>query len=619
VLTRCKSICLSTLLLVATLLAALTVAEAAPPTVETALEAVGGLPFDEFVDECYRQIMLRDPDTVWSYGLQSYYGLERFAEWTDLSAEAFAETCRLDTALLDILRTYDRSNLSSEQQLEYDTHEWFFEDRIRLHAFPYWDYAMGPSTYGAHMLALELLSLLPIDSVQDAEDYIARLRGMTAWMDQLIALFRAREAADVLPTQLAIDTTLSELDDTFPQIAGASLSGTLGAYTTFVERLNGVDGLEASARTALLSDARDALATSLIPAYRSYRDYISTLDGRGGRVGVYEYGQGAEYYEAMLAHHVTKSITPGEILALGEREVARLQSEMRAFATDILGWPSNLSMRELDQRITAANVPVLQGYELLEEYQRHVDEATEKLDRVFDVFPESSLVITVELDGPPAYYREPPIDRSGPGEIPTSLVNLVSFTAYDEPVLMHHEGNPGHHFQLALQRDLDLSILRRDRMGNYYTRHPTFQAFSEGWALYGETLAVVMGVYDDDPIGAICQKRLELVRLARLTADVGLNTLAWTWDEAAAYLTETTGRTLRTTESIRYDSYPGQACAYDMGYLTFLELRQRAMDELGDAFDLKEFHRVILLNGAIPLVVLESVVDDWLAEKAAAN
>jgi len=590
------------------------IAEAAIP-VDEAIASLRGLPFDAFVETSYRHLVLRDPDTLWGMALASEYGLERYDQWADLSSEAFAETGRLEAAILDILREVDIDALTDAQRITFEAYNWLLEDRIARSGFPFWDFPIGPLSYGVQNLALELLQGLPIDSIEHAADYVARLREVDRWMDHLLTALRAREAHGVVPTQLAIDLALAELDETFPpESEGGCDPEALGVYVSFVERLDQLQGLDEGSSAAFLNDARDAIEASLIPAYRSLRSYVSSLDGRAGPVGVFGVDRGVEYYQILLQHHVTKAITPEEIFQLGEREVARLQEEMRAFATGVLGWPSGLTMAALDRRLTTANVPVLEGIPLLEEYDRLIAAAHEKLGTAFDVLPESPLVITVDRSGPPAYYREPPIDKSGPGQIVTSLVSIVPYTAYDEPVLMHHEGVPGHHLQLALARDLDLPRFRRDLIGSVYTRHPTFQAFVEGWALYAERLAAEIGLYEEDPIGFLCRLRLELVRAARLVVDVGLNALGWTWSEAAKYLAEATGRTESTMTSIRYASYPGQACAYNVGFFTFLELRERAVEALGDAFDLKEFHHVVLMNGAIPLGLLEKIVDTWIAE-----
>jgi len=592
---------------------------AALPPIDAAIAAVDGLSFDEFLDEAYRQIMLRDPDTVWSCGLQDEYGLTSFAEWTDLSLEAFDEACRLDLVLLEELRAHDRASLTPEQRLEYDVHEWFLEDRIRQHDAPYWYQPIGPYSYGPVGLAFDLLACLPIDSVSRGEDYVTRLHGFSSWMDGLVETLRAREGSGVLPIQLAIEMTLAELDDLLQPIPDSTLAARLTPYTSFVRRLTEIEGLQGDTRTRLLSEARDAIVASVLPGLRTYREYVAGLDGRAGGVGVLGYENGSTYYDALCEHFVMRQMAPEEILEIADREVARMQSEIRRRAVDEFGWPADLSLEEIDARITTANQPILEGADLLELYQALVDRATERLDRVFEIFPESELVISVDPDGPPAAYIEPPIDKSRPGQIPTNLMNFVPYSAYDEPALMHHEGNPGHHYQLALMRDMDLSILRRDRLGHYYTRHPTFQGFTEGWALYAQALGHEMGLYEDDRVGDICELRLRLVQLARTRADIGLNVLGWTWEEAADYLFEATGRRVGATESLRYDAYPAQAVGYGMGYLTFCEMRRLAEETLGDRFDLKEFHRVILEHGAIPFEILERLVDDWIAGKPASS
>jgi len=588
---------------------------AAPSPVDEVLASIEGLSFDDFVNACYREIMLRDPDTLWSAGIADAFGLERFDEWTDLSLEAVEETQRLDLALLEKLQSFDRASLSSLQQLEYDAHEWYLEDRIRFHAFPYWDLAaIGPSSYGVHNQAIDLLVLLPIETVEDAEDYVARLEGTSTWMEQLIAAMQLREDAGAVPTEIAISFTLSGLDSWLVDAPAMTLATQLDVYTTFSERLRTVDGLGSSERIELLQSAKEAIASSLIPAFRSFRDYVATLANHPGAAGVADHDQHEAYYDALLQHHTTLQISPADVVSMAEAEIARLQEEMRSMGAASFGWPETISMADLDGRLTAINVPVLQGNDLRVEYERLIAEATAAMPTVFELLPPYDVVVVVELDGAPAYYREGAVGTSDPGKMPTSLVNVVPFMAYDEPVLMHHETNPGHHYQLSLERDLELSLLRRYKTTNYAFRHPVFQAFIEGWALYSEPLAHEMGLYDEDPVGALCQKRLELVRTARVIADVGMNDLGWSWDDAAAYIYETTGRAESATGILRYDVYPAQSCAYTIGYLTFLNLRRQAEEELGDAFDLKGFHRVLVEQGNLPMSTVERLVEAWIEE-----
>lgn len=612
----CSSISIACIMSLPGFAAAQSEAAAAPPSAQSEAAAVS---LREFVDASYAELIRRDPDSLWASSVAAAYGIEGFSEWTEISLEEVEARAALARGMLEDLRAYEVGTLSQGERIVFDAYEWFLQDLIARAEYPYWDYMIGMSSYGVHNLALELAAELPIEDEASARAYIRRIEGIDEWMAQLIDVYRAREASGVIPTEYAIEMTLAELDELFPPgDAGEVIARSLPVYTSFVDRLAGVATVSGNDRVRFQNELIAAIAAHLVPAYRTLRDYVASLAGRGTAVGVMEYVDAAEYYRYFLAHHITKPMAPEQVHAIGLREVARLQQEMRAYACDVLGWPAGMTMDALEARITQQNQPILQGEALLAEYQSYVDEVEPLLPAYFGTLPESELVITVDPDGPAAYYREPPIDKSGPGQIVTSLFNMTPYTAYDEPVLMHHEGIPGHHFQIALSRDLDLPDFQRDliMLGNVYFRHPLFQAYVEGWALYAERLAAEMGVYQDDPLGGLCQKRLELARLVRLVTDTGLNAMGWTWAEAQSYSREATGRSEPASRQMHYDGYPGQV-TIGIGYVLLLELRQRAMDELGDAFDIRAFHDAILVHGAVPFSTLEWIVDEWIAETLA--
>ena len=568
----------------------------------------------EFVDTSYAELIRYDPDSLWAWGVAEDYGVNDFSVWSEVSLEAVKTCAVLAGEILDELRTYEKESLTRPERIVFDAYAWFLEDYLQRANYPYWDYVIGLSSYGVHNIAFDVMVELSIDDEARAEAYVRRIEGIDEWMDQLIDVYRAREASGVIPTEYAIEMTLMDLDNAFPpDEAGGVDPRSLAVFTSFADRLSEVESLTSTDRRRLQDEAIAAIEANLIPAYRAFRDYVASLNGRGTAVGVIGYEGATEYYEYLLAHHVTKPMTPEEVHAIGKREVQRLQEEMHEYATDVLGWAEGMTMAELEARIVQENQPILQGDELLAEYRAYVDEVASLLPVYFGTLPESELVITVDLDGPPAYYQEPPIDKSGPGEIVTSLFNMVPFTAYDEPVLMHHEGIPGHHFQIAMSRDLDLPDFQRDLISNVYFRHPLFQAYTEGWALYAERLAAEMGVYKNDPLGGLCQKRLELARLVRLVTDTGLNAMGWTWSEAQEYSRDATGRVETSTRQIHYDGYPGQV-TIGMGYVILRDLRQRAMDELEDAFDIRAFHDAVLLHGAVPFSTLEWIVDEWIED-----
>jgi uncharacterized protein (DUF885 family) len=223
------------------------------------------------------------------------------------------------------------------------------------------------------------------------------------------------------------------------------------------------------------------------------------------------------------------------------------------------------------------------------------------------------VVVRYDPAAPPAYYQEPPRDGSGPGQMVANLANSAQFIFYNPPVLVHHETIPGHHVQFALAQELDLPTrFQRDLIFNVYRQHLPFEAYTEGWALYAEELAWEMGLYEDDPLNNLGRLRLRLHRTARLVVDTGIHAKGWTLREAIDYLEEATGASYNQNRLAQIVAVPGQACGYNIGMLNILELRQRAMEQLGDEFDIKAFHNVILGHGPMPLQILERIVDDWI-------
>ena len=261
-------------------------------------------------------------------------------------------------------------------------------------------------------------------------------------------------------------------------------------------------------------------------------------------------------------------------------------------------------MAELEERLAADGDP-LEGEALLAEYERLIAKAEKAADSFFDLLPQAELIIQPEPFGSGiGYYLPPPLDGSGPGRFYTNLD--IPILGHIIPTFIFHETVPGHHLQGALARELDLPTFRREIELNGY---------AEGWAVYAEFLAREMGLYENDPLGNLGRLGFELSRAARLVIDTGIHAEGWTRQEAAAYYEEATGRPSSPSSMHRYIILPGQGCGYTIGLLKILDLRQQAMDRLGDEFDIKEFHDVILGNGPLPLEILERVVDDWIAAK----
>jgi uncharacterized protein (DUF885 family) len=268
---------------------------------------------------------------------------------------------------------------------------------------------------------------------------------------------------------------------------------------------------------------------------------------------------------------------------------------------DELGYPQDAGLPVLIGRVVQDS-GTLYGDDVAAGYEAIIAAAGEKVGLAFDLRPTAEVVVQAGPAGD--YYNPPAVDGSRPGVFYARVTG--STERFAMPTLAYHETIPGHHYQIAIAQELPLPLLRKD-LG--------FMAYTEGWALYAEQLAYEIGLYQDDPYGNIGRLQAEAFRAARLVVDTGLHAKKWSYDRAVEFMIENTGlpRDMVETEVARYIVWPGQATAYKIGMLKILELRQRAMDALGDRFDLKAFHNIVLSNGSLPLGILDRVVDDWIA------
>ena len=274
---------------------------------------------------------------------------------------------------------------------------------------------------------------------------------------------------------------------------------------------------------------------------------------------------------------------------------------------DQLGYPQDETLQELYDRV-AVDGGIIPAADVLATYEGLIDFADQNLDQAFDVFPAADVVVIPDDFG--GYYIGPSFDGTRPGAFYAGTMNDEPW--FGMPTLTYHESLPGHHMQIALAMEQEDVPAFRKLVG--------VTAFIEGWGLYAERLAYELGWYGNDIYGNLGRLRLEALRAARLVVDTGIHSLGWSFDQAAQFNAENVGSSLGSSQGAagRYSVIPGQATAYMIGMLKILEVRQRAMDELGAQFDLKEFHRVVLTNGSMPLAVLDSVVDRYIAETLAA-
>jgi len=591
-----------TLVLLASLFLGGTVAAAAepsfspswsPPSAFEVAEALEGLSFDAFVETAYRLYLMRFPEMLTHLGLADAFGL-RHDRLNDYSRAYLEETNSIEREILDRLLAFDREALSPEDRITFDAACWYWDDLVRGQPFADYDHPITHYTFTSLDWALYdlLTEVHPLASVSNVEDYVVRLFGVDEQFDGIIDRMEERAEAGIVVPRIMIDWALSELRGLAYATAGRH-----PFYTTLEEGFQSI-GATDEERERLLEAAERALADEVIPAYRRLlRAVESKRSEAPTEIGFGQYPNGDAFYAYALRHQNQTDLTAEEIHAMGLREVDRVRGEIEAAALAI-GIPAGTSLPEI-YREAASRGGTLRGSAILAEYERLVGEATDRVASVFVRLPVAEVIVVPDPIG--GYYRPAPLDGSRPGEF--AAATQGEQPRYRMPTLAYHEAIPGHHLQIALAQELDLPLLRRAE---------AFLGYTEGWALYAERLAWEFGWYDEDPCGNIGRLSDEMMRAVRLVVDTGIHVLGWTFGEAVAYFAEHTGQSTGASQYniLRYAAWPGQSTAYMIGLLTILDLRDRVRAAEGDAFNLAEFHDVILRNGSLPLSVLVRVVTE---------
>ena len=369
----------------------------------------------------------------------------------------------------------------------------------------------------------------------------------------------------------------------------------------------------------LLTDLSAAILSSVKPAFEEVLDFMeSNYENSNVHHGVWSLPNGEAFYAARLRSYTTTNYTAEEIHQIGLLEVERIGGRMKEISSE-LGYAVDKSvgamMNDLNENSDFLYADTPDRKEIvIADYNKMVREAEEAVKPYFNKFPSSPVEVRAvpeysEKTAAGGYYQSPSLDGSRPGGFYANLYDIKQTPTFGMRTLTFHEAVPGHHFQIALNlENSDLSFYRRF---GYRT-----SAFTEGWALYSEQLAVEIGMTNSlyDELGVL---QSEMFRANRLVVDTGIHHKRWTREEAMTYMKETTGMsdTEVRVEIERYIVWPGQATSYKMGMLKILELRKRAQEALGANFDLKNFHSIVLDQGIVPLFVLEGLIDDWIQEE----
>jgi uncharacterized protein (DUF885 family) len=506
---------------------------------------------------------------------------------------------------LDALTSFVPDTLNAVQRTSSAIVEWSLKDALANAPFARQRFIFS-QIFGLQVGLVSFLTAShPLRSAHDADNYIARLKRLSACLDEGIAEARAAEDAGVIPPTFIIERTIEQID---------GLTGMAPAenvlVATFVAQLRKLPDIPAARIDAFAAAATDVVRESILPAFSRVRGLLAAqLPRATTAAGAWALPQGEAYYAQALKSATGTTLSADEIHAIGLREVTRIESEMDE-VLERLG----LSGGSVAARITQLNgrFDYTAGPDpratILAEVQAVMDDAARRARDTFNVVPSAGAIVQREPafseKSCAAHYQTPAADGSRPGiywiplpeldpQAPWLGIGLKS-TAY-------HEAIPGHHFQLALEAESTTLP--------YFRKHGAFgynPAFCEGWALYSERLCAESGWYGDDLTGYAGYLQMQLFRARRLVADTGLHARRWTREQAIDY-------GLPASEVERYVTWPGQACSYMIGQLRIIELRERAKARLGERFSIKNFHDLVLAGGTMPLAVLAREVDGGLA------
>jgi uncharacterized protein (DUF885 family) len=450
-----------------------------------------------------------------------------------------------------------------------------------------------------------------LDSVDDVRDYIARLTAIGPMMDGIRAKLMADAALGLaLPPAIAAGA-LTYLDGfTAPAPADHVLA------THLLDRMRGIDTMSDGERLRFLSQAEEQIAEVVYPGYRALAAALRSLSDRVPEGdGIWAQPGGAAYYADLVRFMGDTDLSPEQIHALGLAEVERITAEMDAllisqgYTDGTVG--GRMAALGAEPRFLYADDEASRA-QLLTDLNAQIEQIMALVPQYYGSIPTQAVQVrripVHTQDGAPGgYYTSPSLDGARPGIYWINLRDMAAWPSFSLPTLTYHEAVPGHHFQIALNlAQEELPFLRRNA---------PFNAYVEGWALYSERMAWEMGLYAEDPFGDLGRLQDELFRAVRLVVDTGLHQDRWSREQAIEYMASATGAHMSEVEPEieRYMAWPAQALGYKLGMLRLLDLRAAAEESLGSAFDIRAFHDTVLLEGAMPLAVLEQRVREWVA------
>ena len=568
-------------------------------------------------------IIRRAPEWSTQLGLDESIGGRAYSrKLSDYSVSANTSAYDLNRRLLSELETVDRTKLDQAAAVTYDIllNAYSLAERQNRHRIGTASLLGASAPYAINQLfgpQIDLPRLFVsqhvVATADDVSDFLERLQHFDSALDGLgeAVLFDAERG--FVPPKFVLEAVAKSARQFTSEPPATHV-----IVTSFATQLESNGTVTPAAKVEAIESATNVIARQVYPAYRRLADLVeSVIPMAGEDAGLWRVKGGDQLYQIALDNYGASGLTAEEIYQIGLQDVSRIEDEMDAVLRR-LGY----KVGAVGERLVAiANEPggmapnTSEGKsDLLQDLREYVSEVMQVAPRWFGTIPPQDLHVQripsyEEDSAPPAYYLPPPLDGSRPGVFYINLKDTRDWPLFQLKTLVYHEAVPGHHFQAGLQQLGKETPLIRNMM--------YFSEYGEGWALYAEALAVEMGLYDKDPLGNIGRLKLELYRAARLVVDTGLHHKRWTRDEAVEWMTSTTGgsRSSIEREVERYAVWPGQATSYKLGMIRLQRLRKTAEQDLGTAFDIREFHDQILLDGSMPMPVLEQKIESWITSK----
>ena len=567
---------------------------------------------NNYANKVSAQFLLRSPELLTSLGLVDNTPLDfhsgklgRYDKQSELEDLEFLRESR------DGLDDYGPEGLEGQELLSWKIVAWFFDDMIRESEYEYGGYRVNQLSGPMVNLPQFLTDRHIIGDEKSFQRYISRLNEFA----RVIAEVKIRVIDDrdngTVPPDFVIEKTLLGMRSFIED--GAKQNP---LFTTLPKKVENIDGLSDVRKDELSQQALNVIETKILPQYGemiALFEELLTISNHDA--GIWRLPNGEEIYRSALRSNNSTTLTADEIHQIGLSEVARIELEME----DILVG-QGLSEGSVVSRIRYLMELPEHNFANTDEGRieqiAYLNEVNAKImasiENYFITIPPQPLEIVrvpeySQDSAPGGYYQPPALDGSSPGKFYINQKDTRDNPRWTLPTLMYHEGAPGHHFQLsAAQLIENVPFLRKVS---------PFTAYAEGWGLYSERIAAEdMGMYLDDPLGDLGRLQAEMFRAVRLVVDTGMHAKRWSRERAIEYMLSKTGMTEAevTREIERYVVWPGQATAYKVGQLSMLRLRAMAENQLGDAFDIREFHEMILMNGAMPLEILEESVESWV-------